>query len=419
MSRTSILPRTPKAATGQIPAGVESRSGRGSHPIYDHPELAPQGYKESLDKSYNSTESDSIHYAREAINDPINDRIQRCGTRAVRADCQSGHHSFAKVLHCGAEWCPDCGKNDSAVHKQRVARWLPKAQTMSAMGYLVIEWPDAYRDQFLDVQVLRDTRTAIKRYLKRQGYDRGLMRWHYFGDKNVGHYNPHLNILIPVGFMPMPELEALKRGLAKLLGVDMVIVNYQYTNKVNKMMHLLKYVTRATFTNYEWNPKLAAELYRFNTTSSWGNWKALPVMWELHGDDDLGKLAALESHQCPVCGQPIDWCKERRVDKQTGEIMKVKMRLHPVQNLKNEGFTEYAPGWLYWDYNITGEYQLTLDDQDMFDRYCELEQLRNTREYNGDRYEIRDFKARLHVAQQMADSLIALDEYLDGLNHVN
>jgi len=156
-------------------------------------------YKESVDKGYNLLDTTHEYYPLEDELDPVTGPLKACGTRAVRADCHHGCHSFAKVLYYGREWCPICGANDSAIHRQRYARLLPKAQTMERMGYLVIEWKNEHREQLATVAQLRAVRRQIIRHLKHAGYDREITRWHFYGDKIPGKYNPHLNILIPTG----------------------------------------------------------------------------------------------------------------------------------------------------------------------------------------------------------------------------
>ncbi|MCL0095835.1 zinc ribbon domain-containing protein, partial [Dehalococcoidia bacterium] len=128
-----------------------------------------------------------------------------------------------RKLFCGKEWCKQCGEDDSASHKRRQARLLPKIRQIKNLGYFVIEWPEWARwigqgglDPDLDGKEkvagwcysktdLRETTNIIIDVLagKRCGrrgrvggyFGRGITRWHWFGEKRPGKLNPHLNVL--------------------------------------------------------------------------------------------------------------------------------------------------------------------------------------------------------------------------------
>jgi len=118
----------------------------------------------------------------------------------------------------------------------------------------------------------------------------------------------HLNVDIEAGYLPEGQLKAIRDGWAGILGVDKAVVNYSYTDVVPKMVHVLKYITRATFRDYTWDERMACELYNFRNMRSWGSWKGEPV-WELEGEAELEPIAELEAGRCPVCGEPVAWGK--------------------------------------------------------------------------------------------------------------
>lgn len=254
-----------------------------------------------------------------------------CGKYSKVADCEYGH-SFAKILYCGREWCDVCGEDWSDIHQQRFSRWLPKAQKMGVMGQLVITVPIIQRESLRTKESLNKFRRSVIRSLKHRGYTHGLSRWHYYGTKNVGVWHPHLNILMPYGRLSPKELNAIKKMVADLLGVDKVVVYYSYTSVQRKKVHRLKYITRSTFTNCEWDEELADELYNFKNTHCWGNWDDLPTVWTL-GDKQQQRFINLECLQrgvCPICGTNITWYDG--VDK-TDDLLAI-------------GFVEYEAGWL-------------------------------------------------------------------------
>ena len=231
-----------------------------------------------------------------------------CGRWAFQKDCPGCGQSFARQLLCGCEWCPECGKKWSPVHRQRFVRWLPKAQTVKQMGYLTVTVTPELREDFRCIDRVRKFRRGVTRALKRLGFERGLTRWHWFGEQ-PGIFHPHLNILVPRGYLPRPELTEVKRAVARQLGIPdyrSVVVHYQFTRNPGKMVHMLKYLTRATFRKYDWAPSFANQLHGFNNCHNWGVWKELPKQWELEREEKV--LVARDMFGfglCPCCGDKL------------------------------------------------------------------------------------------------------------------
>ena len=203
---------------------------------------------------------------------------------------------------------------------RRFARWLPKGQQVRSMGYLVFTLPEDVRGRHRSKARLNeltkrvtagDKSRHIEGLLKGMGFDRGLARWHWFGE-TPGKWHPHLNVIIEAGHLSQGQLQAIRRAWAGIVGVDVAVVNYSYTTEVPKMIHVLKYVTRATFRDYTWDERMAAELYNFRNMRSWGSWKGEPV-WELEGKAELEPIAKLEAGLCPTCGEPVSWGRAREI----------------------------------------------------------------------------------------------------------
>ncbi|KKM05705.1 hypothetical protein LCGC14_1751360, partial [marine sediment metagenome] len=287
---------------------------------------------------------------KDSLANPATQEKSTCGAWAIVADCSSGQHHFAKKLVCGKEWCPDCGQDNSAANKRRQARILPKLQQVARLGYFVIEFPDVYRhighrgeDPDLDggkyvagwcysKADLRATTNTIVNVLAgercgRRGrvggyFGRGLGRWHWFGEKCPGKYNPHFNVLVDGGFLEPELLETIKADLRAALNVPDLIVHYSHFDKPGQIVQKARYVTRATFHNYDWNPYMADELYNFRNVRWWGSWSG-PVVWELNeaeaeGEDVDGfqAVSCLQEGVCPDCGQPL---KVLRYNHKTGK----------------------------------------------------------------------------------------------------
>ena len=256
-------------------------------------------------------------------------------TIAGRCEC---NHQFAKETFCGREWCRICGVNGSDMHERRKSRWYPKLQQCETLGYGVITIPPESRDEFRKAKALSKFGTAVTRLLKRNDLDRGVRRWHFFGEQEgdqVPEFHPHINFLVDEGYIEPERLESIKRGLSRILGVsvDRVNVHYEYSSSVPLKLHWIKYVTRATFLDWRWDEGLARELVGFRNATPWGIWKDkegnhFPPVWDIpvrpDGDScaEVRQVADLEENRCPFDGTPITWkgfiLRDSLTDRQRG-----------------------------------------------------------------------------------------------------
>lgn len=194
-----------------------------------------------------------------------------CATSVAVGSCSHGHN-YGKLIACGREWCEYCGENNSLQHQTRAARWLHKVKQCDDVGYFVVTIPSQAREMFMQHETLSIFRRAVVRYLKRSGFERGLVRYHWCGDcpdckgdgcdkcdyKKTGKtWHPHLNILTDSGYISKETLNDFKAFVAKWMrnntpynGGDAVI-HYQYTADEKKKAHLLRYVTRSTL-RFDW-----------------------------------------------------------------------------------------------------------------------------------------------------------------------
>ncbi|GAI44522.1 unnamed protein product, partial [marine sediment metagenome] len=126
------------------------------------------------------------------------------------------------------------------------------------------------------------------------------------------------------------EYASLVYGIpVKELNEDTPIdVNYHYRLSPGKMVHTLKYVTRATFRDYTWDLDMAMELRGFRNMVVWGRpdkvdkntgeiavreWRlsGVDVAWSLADlggkarevveDLDIRAIESLVAGVCPVC----------------------------------------------------------------------------------------------------------------------
>jgi len=142
--------------------------------------------------------------------------------------------------------------------------------------------------------------------------------------------NFHLNILVDGGYLAPEKLDLIKAAYAGILGCQVVDVYYRYRRSPGEKVHTLKYVTRATFRDYSWDPWMAIELRGFRNQLWWGSgkWEQAPA-WSLddlqgQGKEDLAELdsravESLESGICPSCGLPLDWGKVQPISSLAAE----------------------------------------------------------------------------------------------------
>lgn len=247
-----------------------------------------------------------------------------CSPGWISGGCRSGHQ-FIKNVVCGKEYCPDCGRDGSPIHSTRIKRWTPKQRQLERFGYMVITIPEGLREIFKLPAALADFRRDVKNKLKKMGFSRGLMRWHFFGDcpecygagcrrcakTGAGtKYNPHLNIILEAGYINPETLEEIKKYLQRYFHrhfrrlitrtgiVDLTAnVHYQYVKEETKQIHAIKYVTRSTFKLF--NKKLAESLKGFMTTTTFGKFKP----------GNYTEDEKIDNNVCPKCSnnEKVHW----------------------------------------------------------------------------------------------------------------
>jgi len=254
-----------------------------------------------------------------------------CPSWAVVGECEEGHQ-HAKELICNREWCRGCGGDQGKAHQRRKASWLPKATRMAQMGYFVITFAPELRGEKDDPEFRNDARnpaylsakgSAFTRMFKRHGFERGLRRWHWFGEDHPGHglqrdglpvYHPHLNVLVEAGHLSKRKLRAIRKSVAKIqrVALDRVNVHYQYARNTTEMLHLVKYCLRPTFEEWEWDEQLAYRLRGIRNAVTWGRWKVdgrwidEPV-WSVPAGESGRVVGPLEDGHCPLDGSTITW----------------------------------------------------------------------------------------------------------------
>lgn len=240
-----------------------------------------------------------------------------CSRGFVKGNCKCT--SYAKNIICGKEYCKDCGREGSPQHQKRFNRWMPKARNLNKFGVLVITIPEELRYKYQNKIRLSAFRGAVKNKLKRLGFEKGLMRWHLFGDcefcngkacykcNHTGagnEFKPHLNIVIESGYIKdihnsemLIELKKFVQDFwkAKFKKEYLININYHYSKKIEDKVHQVKYITRSTFRIYDQETDELLKNYRMTTV--WGVWKKIKIEEE----------EALDNNCCQECNTNIRW----------------------------------------------------------------------------------------------------------------
>ena len=154
--------------------------------------------------------------------------------------CEQEGHAIAHELICNREWCSEsgCGGTNGAAHQRRKANWYPKALQLQSIGRFVFAVPPEIRREYRTKAALGKLGTALKRLMQRHGFERGLRRWHFFGEDHhdsvsggkVPRFHPHMEVLVEAGHLTSGELDSIKASVGDILNVDIerVNVHYQY-----------------------------------------------------------------------------------------------------------------------------------------------------------------------------------------------
>lgn len=208
------------------------------------------------------------------------DKIYKCTKGMLWG--QTTKNNYYRLVTCGKDWCSDCGAFHSYPHDRRIAKIFPRlerllVQEQKSIQYLVITVPFKLRELFRNQEVLNKFRTYWRRKLKREGNNRGIMRWHWCGEDGY-KWAPHLNILMEGGYLERSVLKLWRKELAQWFKNEFKL-NYlpaanfytSFTNDTVKLKHWTNYVLRATQTI--WNPENEKTISKYKNTTVFGeNW---------------------------------------------------------------------------------------------------------------------------------------------------
>ena len=203
----------------------------------------------------------------------------------VNPNCEDGKSViYVRGLSCGRMDCPICGQPYSLAHLECYLKFLTilmalrKCSSKGILGLLVITFPAEKRMELADKEALSEIRKVIRDLLcpgekpnkvskeiaKKYGikqYNVVFDIWHFAGEESSPRYHPHLNVVIPEGYLEKEELENIKKAISelsiKVLGFS---CNVWYGYKTegekvegaiidtdSKLIHLARYLSRPTW----------------------------------------------------------------------------------------------------------------------------------------------------------------------------
>jgi len=185
------------------------------------------------------------------------ERSGSCGHTAV--ELEGGGFSFYKRIRCRKLWCPECGGKGGVIHQYRLVEALRRVVLADRLQrYFVFTVPEQYRQLLLNREVLNGWYKGIRKLMRAvfPGENETIFSAHYEGERNIGKWHPHMNVLSFTqagrGMISEELLIEIKgryaRMLAGLLELDhipeVVDVRYRFETERGKMLHKLKYSLR-------------------------------------------------------------------------------------------------------------------------------------------------------------------------------
>jgi len=249
-----------------------------------------------------------------------------CGTYS-RKTCVECRGEYIIKHPCKTEWCPDCGTPGSLYHMGNYVKVLFYAFQMwlnvGSVGYFVVTSPSEVREDWKDKRVLSAVASGVRQIMQKVGFDYGFWRWHFAGDKGI--FYPHLNVLVPWGYIEEGRLQQIKDLIVRELGIK--VVHYQYARDLERVKHMVYYITRPTWNLQSeldpsewkgfrkqniWGPKYFSKdedlknlFYEVMFKKGRGNFVGGGNVGEFEIEDDLFFLLSLQKSKCPVCGREL------------------------------------------------------------------------------------------------------------------
>jgi hypothetical protein len=282
-----------------------------------------------------------------------------CGVCKL-SSCQDCRKFYVVRVPCKREYCPECGKKHSLAHKQLTMKlyiyMLELYEEKKSIGYFVITAPPELRKLLKSSEERQKFRRYIIRLFKREGFGKGVTRWHFAGDKSKKWY-PHLNVLVPASYLEKEKLERIKRLIERRYGVKTVF--YEYLKDLPRIYFVAEYVARGTFLMQ--NEVGAESIKGSRKLQTWGCFKVnkmnkktkeefeqhiRELMMKGYLENEVEKMAyCLLSSRCPTCYEKLSWQVRKYFDLPKGNIYKLGWGCWIIENETIESRSPPLDNW--------------------------------------------------------------------------
>jgi hypothetical protein len=260
-----------------------------------------------------------------------------CGVCKL-SSCQDCRKFYVVRVPCKREYCPECGVKHSLAHKLLTMKlyiyMLELYEEKKSIGYFVITAPPELRKLLKSKKERQKFRRYIIRLFKREGFKKGVTRWHFAGDKSKKWY-PHLNVLVSASYLEKEKLERIKRLIERRYGVKTVF--YEYLKDLPRIYFVAEYVARGTFLMQ--NEVGVESIKGSRKVQTWGCFKVnkmnkktkeefehhiKELMMKGYLENEVEKMAyCLLSSRCPTCYEKLSWQVQKYFDLPKGNIYKL------------------------------------------------------------------------------------------------
>ncbi|MFZ8805916.1 MAG: hypothetical protein ACO2PO_23475, partial [Candidatus Calescibacterium sp.] len=296
--------------------------------------------------------------------------------------CQDCRKFYVVRVPCKREYCPECGVKHSLAHKQLTMKlyiyMLELYEEKKSIGYFVITAPPELRELLKSKEERQKFRRYIIRLFKREGFGRGVTRWHFAGDKSKKWY-PHLNVLVSASYLEKEKLERIKRLIERRYGVKTVF--YEYLKDLPRIYFVAEYVARPTFLMQD---EVGAESIKGSRrVQTWGCFKVnkmnektkeefeqhiRELMIKGYLENEVEKMAyCLLSSRCPTCYEKLSWQVRKYFDLPEGNIYKLGWGCWIIDLNKIENIPPPEEDDEYWEPGMGDADYITEEDKKLIE----------------------------------------------------
>lgn len=180
-------------------------------------------------------------------------RLANCGITWLLFRCIKKHEKYIR-LHCGFDYCPSCGREDSWFTRRRYIRALDRIIHLGTVRYVDLTLPKKISESWLNRNTLnylmKQAWLVVKDNLQAAGCG---VRVHLVGEKSKG-LHVHFNVLFAIdnktgtGMVLQEVLDSIRAQWTKVVndcfGLSYPNINvwYDFAPEIGRRFHRVRYV---------------------------------------------------------------------------------------------------------------------------------------------------------------------------------